>query len=169
MTGSLPPERLTKEAFAPFGDVIEPADAERLLINEGTTVRFNDLAAVDVGREGGRPLISIFRAEPRPAPIAIRMVERHPLGSQAFFPLARHDWLVVVCRSAATPDPAALRCFRATGGQGVNYRPGVWHHPLLVLQMQDFLVVDRGGPGDNLEEHWFGTPESGPAATILPG
>ena len=167
MTGVVPAEPLTREAFAPFGDVIERADAQRLLINQGTTVRFHDLASVDVGR-GGHPLISIFRAEPRPTPIAIRMVERHPLGSQAFYPLAPRDWLVVVCRGAAAPDPATLRCFRATGEQGVNYRPNTWHHPLLVLRPQDFLVVDRGGPGDNLEEHWFGAPESAAVAAIIP-
>lgn len=155
LPATLPVEPLSAEAFAPFGDVIEPADAQRLLINEGTTVRFHDLAAVDVGRGGGRPLISIFRARPRPVPIAIRMVERHPLGSQAFFPLAPHSWLVVVCRGEPVPEPATLRCFLATGGQGVNYRPNAWHHPLLVLQPQDFLVVDRGGPGDNLEEFRF--------------
>lgn len=172
MTGNLPvslsAEPLTREAFAPFGDVIERADAQRLLINEGTTVRFHDLAAVDVDRNGGHPLISIFRAEPRPTPIAIRMMERHPLGSQAFYPLAPHDWLVVVGRGAAAPDPSVLRCFRATGEQGVNYRPDTWHHPLLVLQPQDFLVVDRGGPGDNLEEHWFAAPESAAVAEIFP-
>ena len=165
---TLPVEPLNKAAFAPFGDVIERAGAQRLLINEGTTERYHDLAAVDVGRGGGRPLISIFRATPRPRPIAIRMMERHPLGSQAFYPLARHDWLVVVCRGAAAPDPSSLRCFRPTGGQGVNYRPDTWHHPLLVLQPQDFLVVDRGGPGDNLQEHWFGAPDSGAAAAIIP-
>lgn len=156
---SLPVEPLTKEAFAPFGEVIERADAQRLLINEGTTVRFHDLAAVDVGRDGGHPLISIFRAEPRTAPIAIRMMERHPLGSQAFYPLTKQDWLVVVCRGHAAPDTATLRCFRASGEQGVNYRPNTWHHPLLVLQPQDFLVVDRGGSGENLDEHWFGAAE----------
>ena len=132
----------------------------RLLINEGTTVRFHNLAAIEVGRDDGHPLISIFRAEPRPVPIAIRMMERHPLGSQAFFPLVPHDWLVVVCHGAAAPDTATLRCFRASGEQGVNYRPNTWHHPLLVLQPQDFLVVDRGGPGENLDERWFGAAES---------
>lgn len=152
---NLPVEPLTAEAFAPFGDVIQRADAERLLINEGTTVRFHDLAAVDVGRDGGHPLISIFRATPRPRPIAIRMMERHPLGSQAFYPLAPHDWLVVVCHGAAAPEAATLRCFRASGEQGVNYRPNTWHHPLLVLQPQDFLAIDRGGPEKNLDEHWF--------------
>ena len=155
MTRTLPIEPLTREAFAPFGDVIEWADAEQLVINEGTTVRFHDLAQVDVAGAGGRPLISIFRAQPRPVPIGIRMMERHPLGSQAFYPLAMQDWLVVVCQGADAPEPATLRCFRATGEQGVNYRPDTWHHPLLVLEAQDFLVIDRGGPGENLDEHWF--------------
>ena len=166
MPTSLPVEPLTGEAFAPFGDVIERADAQQLLINEGTTVRFHDLATIDVGCEGGRPLISIFRATPRPSPIAIRMMERHPLGSQAFYPLAPYDWLVVVCRGDTAPEPATLRCFRATGAQGVNYRPNTWHHPLLALQPQDFLVIDRGGPGENFEEHRFGAPEAAAAVAV---
>lgn len=148
-------EPLTKQAFAPFGNVIETAGAQELSINEGTTTRFHDLAAVDVRRECGKPILSVFRATPRLQPILIRMVERHPLGSQAFYPLADQAWLVVVCNGVDAPDPATLRCFQASGAQGVNYLPGTWHHPLLVLQPQDFLVVDRDGPGDNLEEVWF--------------
>ena len=148
-------EPLTKQAFAPFGDVIETAGAQEFSINEGTTTRYHDLAAVDVGREEGKPILSVFRATPRPQPIVIRMMERHPIGSQAFYPLARQDWLVVVCDGVDAPDPATLKCFGADGAQGVNYRPNTWHHPLLVLQPQDFLVVDRAGPGDNLEEAWF--------------
>lgn len=151
----LPVEPLTKTAFAPFGDVVETDGAEELSINEGTTTRFHDLATVDAGRESGKPILSIFRARPRPQPVLIRMMERHPLGSQAFYPLADQPWLVVVCGGEDAPDPATLRCFRASGAQGVNYHPNIWHHPLLVLQPQDFLVVDRDGPGDNLEEVWF--------------
>ena len=38
----------------------------------------------------------------------------------------------------------------------MNYARNVWHHPLLVLEPDhDFLVVDRGGAGENLEEVWF--------------
>lgn len=151
----LPVEPLTKTAFAPFGDVIETSGAQEFNINEGTTTRFHDLAAVDVVRDGGKPILSIFRATPRRQPILIRMMERHPLGSQAFCPLADQDWLIVVCEGSNAPDPATLRCFRASGTQGVNYRPDTWHHPLLVLHPQEFLVIDRDGPGDNLEEAWF--------------
>ena len=140
---------LTPEAFEPFGQVLQTRGARSFPINQGTTTRFDGLAVAETGANG-RAAISIFRGTPRPHPIAITMLERHPLGSQAFFPLGDLPWLVVV---ADRPDPSALRCFRATGTQGVQYATGVWHHPLLVLaDQQDFLVVDRAGPGENLEE-----------------
>ena len=155
----LPVEPITRAVFAPFGEVIEAADAERRIINEGTTERFHALAHADAAAEGGATIVSLFHANRRPFPILVRMLERHPLGSQAFFPLSAHDWLVVVGIGNARPEPASIRCFRATGTQGVNYARNVWHHPVLVLEStQDFLVVDREGPGDNLEECWFETP-----------
>ena len=143
---------LTKPAFAGFGDVIEIRDAERRLINAGTTTRFHDLAGVDVADGGGAPLISIFRSQPFAFPVEITMMERHPLGSQAFFPLAGRPFLVAVA-----PDdngrPGTPLAFLADGAQGVNYAKNVWHHPLLALNsVSDFLVVDRGGPGENLQE-----------------
>jgi ureidoglycolate lyase len=149
MTSILPIEPLTRQAFARFGQVLQTEGAQHFLINEGTTTRFDALAAVDPGADG-RAILSIFRGTRRPAPIIIAMLERHPLGSQAFMPLSAHDWLVVV---AERPRADALRCFLATGAQGVQYDSNIWHHPLLVLAPeQDFLVVDRQGPGDNLEE-----------------
>jgi len=152
MLRRLATEPLTKAGFAAFGDVIEADGAERLTINAGTAERLHDLADIDVSRDGGHPLFSIFRATPWPQPVAIRMMERHPLGSQAFYPLSDEDWIVVVCEGREAPDPATLRCFRASGRQGVNFRPNTWHHPLLVLAPQAFVVIDRGGPGDNLDE-----------------
>ena len=146
---SLVIEPLTSEAFAPFGTVIETAGAHHFPINQGTTIRFHALATADPGPDG-HAILSIFRGTRRPDPIRLTMLERHPLASQAFFPLSSHDWLAVVAKE---PHADGLRCFRATGDQGVNYARGVWHHPLLVLQPeQDFLVVDRDGPGENLEE-----------------
>ena len=145
-------ERLTREAFAPFGDVIELDGARHYPINEGTTERYHDLARVDVSTQGGRPLINVFRAQPRAWPIDIAMMERHPLGSQAFVPLSDAPYLIVVA-PAGDLDPTKLRAFSTRGWQGVNYAKGVWHHPLLALErVSDFLVVDRGGDGPNCDE-----------------
>ena len=153
---SLAIEPLTRAAFEPFGEVLEMAGASPRMINEGTTERYHALAQVDVGSESGKAIVSLFRASRRPLPILIGMLERHPLGSQAFYPLQPDDWLVVVGEGKARPEPGRIRCFRATGGQGVNYARNVWHHPVLILApRQDFIVVDREGPGNNLEECWF--------------
>ncbi len=152
----LTPKPLTRDAFAPFGDVIEVAGADSFLINQGTTTRFHDLAAIDVGENDGRPVISIFRGAPRSSPIIIQMMERHPVASQAFFPLAARPYLVVVAEAGAAPSVDRLHAFIAGDNQGVNYHRGVWHHPLLALQAEsDFLIIDRGGIGDNLDEHRF--------------
>ena len=142
---------LTGEAFAPFGTVIETAGAESFPINGGTTTRYHALAEADPGPSGAA-ILSIFRATRWPEPVEIRMLERHPLATQAFFPLSAEDWLVVVA-GGERPTADDLRLFHARGDQGVQYGRGVWHHPLLVLaEQQDFLVVDRQGSGENLEE-----------------
>lgn len=146
-------EALTREAFAPFGDVIETDGAAHYPINQGTTERYHDLARVVAAGGNARVMVSLFVADPRGEPLTISMLERHPLGSQAFYPLQDEEWLVVV---GTAPQPDALRVFRASGRQGVNYAPGTWHHPLIVFSPGSrFLVVDRGGDGVNLEEVGF--------------
>ncbi|CAM2178198.1 Ureidoglycolate lyase [Paraburkholderia sacchari] len=145
-------ELLTREAFAPFGDVIELAGAKQIPINLGTTIRYHDLAKVDVTDENGRTLVNLFRGQPRALPFEIKMLERHPLGSQAFVPLNDKPYLVVVA-PAGELDVTKIRAFVSHGWQGVNYAKGVWHHPLIALgEVSDFIVVDRGGDGLNLNE-----------------
>lgn len=145
------PEPLTEKSFAPFGQVIEPNQTKSFMINEGTTERHHALSKVEL--DEGSAILSIFRGRSRPWPLELKLVERHPLGSQAFVPLQAEPWLVVV---ASEPAPEAARCFLAQGNQGVQYAKGIWHHPLLpLISKQDFLIVDREGPGKNLEEvHW---------------
>jgi ureidoglycolate lyase len=150
---ALTPEPLTKAAFAPFGDVVETDGALPVEINQGFARRFNALAGIDVTTNGAPVNISLFDAKPRPQPIAIRLMERHPLGTQLFMPLQDRPWLVVVCGDPQ--DTASYRAFTATGRQGVNYARNVWHHPLLVVgEGERFMVVDRSG-ADNLEEVWL--------------
>lgn len=144
-------EPLTRAAFAPFGDVIEADSAnDRYNVNDGTATRFHDLARIDTALDNGQPVISIFRAQPRELPFDIHMLERHPLGSQAFVPLdPAASFVVVVAADPQTPP----RAFLAHHGQGINYHRGTWHHPLIALdRVGDFLVIDRDGEGDNCDE-----------------
>ncbi|CAM5182321.1 Ureidoglycolate lyase OS=Castellaniella defragrans OX=75697 GN=allA PE=3 SV=1 [Castellaniella defragrans] len=145
-------EPLTREAFAPFGDVIQADDAVRHFpINNGNTERYHDLAHIDPG-EDGRAIVSIFRGQPRALPFTVSMMERHPKACQAFIPLSGRPYLVVVADPASRPTVDDLRVFLCTKDQGVNYAKGVWHHPLLALDdVSDFLIIDRAGPGDNCD------------------
>lgn len=151
---------LTPAAFAPFGDVIGVnAARDRYAINAGTTERLHALGRVS--HDGGDVVISIGLAQARVFPFAIRMLERHPLGSQAFIPLDGRPYVVVVAESPeATP-----KAFLARHGEGVNFRAGTWHHPLIALANDSrFLIVDRDGPSANCEEaalpaaYWIESP-----------
>ncbi len=146
-------EPLTKTAFAPFGEVVEMEGGEQITINQNFAQRFNNLAHIDVEHEGGSVNISLASAIPRPQPIAMKLMERHPLGSQIFYPLQDEPWLVLVCGDPK--DGSTYRAFKASGQQGINYKRNAWHHPLLVLNPSRFIVVDRQGPGTNLEEVWL--------------
>ena len=151
---TIPVAPLTQAEFSPFGEVVEVDARDLLTINQGYASRANDLAGVDVLASGGSVNVSVFIAQARPVPIEVKVMERHPLGSQLFFPLQDEPWLVLVCTDPLVP--ASYRAFAATGRQGVNYGRNVWHHPLLVLGSGDrFLVIDRKGPGNNLEEVWL--------------
>ncbi|TED28711.1 ureidoglycolate lyase [Pseudomonas aeruginosa] len=149
-------EPLTKEAFAPFGDVIETAGSDYFMINNGSTRRYHKLATVETAQPEDNAIISIFSAEKLEMPLRIRMLERHQLGSQAFIPLLGNPFLVVVAPLGDVPVPGLVRAFLTNGRQGVNYHRGVWHHPVLTIEKRDdFLVVDRSGSGNNCDEHFF--------------
>jgi ureidoglycolate lyase len=141
---------LTAAAFSAFGDVIECSDrVESFKINRGFTTRFHNLAKVDVTADNGEAIISILRTQPLGWPVIITMMERHPLGSQAFISLSNNPYLVVVAPKGKL-DLSQIKVFLAQGNQGVNYHKGTWHHFCLALnEVSDFLVVDRQGPGNN--------------------
>lgn len=146
------PKPLTSEAFCVFGDVIEAsANANDFSINDGFTQRYHDLAKVDVNDNQGHAIISIFRSTPLAQPIAIKMMERHPYGSQAFIPMGEAPYLVVVA-PAGKFNINSIEVFIANSNQGVNYHKGTWHHFCLALVSEsDFLVVDRDGEGGNCD------------------
>jgi ureidoglycolate lyase len=146
------PQQLTAENFAVYGDVISVSEsAEHFAINDGHTMRYHDLAEVDVTEQQGKTLLNIFRSTPLAFPLPIEMMERHPLGSQAFIPMSNQPYVVVVAPSGEL-DTSKIEVFLASSKQGVNYHKGTWHHFCLALnEVSDFLVVDRGGKGDNCD------------------
>ncbi|MGK4343428.1 ureidoglycolate lyase [Ectopseudomonas oleovorans] len=104
--------------------------------------------------------VNLFEGRAWHAPIAIGMLERHPLGSQAFYPVDGGRMLIVVAPPGDL-DESQIRAFISAPDQGVNYARGTWHHPLLCLQHPGrFLVVDRGGEGHNCDEQLLKQPLS---------
>ncbi|MDK3072301.1 ureidoglycolate lyase [Sedimentitalea sp. JM2-8] len=147
---------ITREAFAPFGDLMDCAGEPDKIINQGQCGRYHDRAKLDFA--DGRAGISLFNANPRSLPLALDMVERHPEGSQAFVPMSYLPFLVVVAPDAGG-NPGTPLAFVTEPGQAVNLHRGTWHGVLTPLHAPGlFAVIDRIGAGDNLEEHWFDSP-----------
>jgi ureidoglycolate lyase len=148
-------QTLTQDAFRPFGDVIQEEGADSYKINRGSTLRIHDLCKVKA-KSRGRILVSFFRAlDTVSLPYRPVLLECHPLGSQAFIPQGDARFLVLVAPAGDIPDLDKLQAFVTDGKQGVNYAPGVWHLPLASFSLATYVVVDRGGPGDNLREFEF--------------
>ncbi len=150
---------LTKANFAPYGSVIERYDTceqtadNTYEINNGYAVRHHALAKSQL--DGGSVGMSIFRAKKRENPIALSVMDYHPLGTQAFVSMEGQDYIVVVAKAGVPPHSANdLAVFYAKSNQAVQYDTNVWHHPLLALgRDSDFLVIDRiNGEGDNCHE-----------------
>ena len=147
---SINPKPITKENFSKFGDMITTADIKPIEINEGYAKRFDGIANLNTSKDNGETIISIFSALKRSFPLKIDMMEKHPLGSQAFIPMKQTTFLVLVAPEGNNPDLNKIEAFIVPPEIGVNYNPGTWHFPLIATEDMNFLVVDRKGSGDNL-------------------
>jgi ureidoglycolate lyase len=162
MTRHLEPKPLTATAFAPYGDVIEVSGEPTTIINQGMCDRYNDLARLDF--TDGRPGLSLFDAKARHFPYLVDMLERHPKGSQAFVPITQVPFLVVVADDDGG-KPTNIQAFVTRPGQSINLHPGTWHGVLAPIEAPgQYVVIDRIGSPDNLEEHWLDDPLIVPSA-----
>ena len=144
------PKPITKENFSKYGDVITTKGIKPLEINDGYAKRFDGIANLDTSIDGGETTICIFSALKRSFPMKINMMEKHPLGSQAFIPMQETTFLVLVAPKGSKPNINEIESFIVPPHIGVNYNPGIWHFPLISTKDMNFLVVDRKGSGDNL-------------------
>ena len=139
------PQPLSREAFAPFGDVIDIPDAA------GRT--YYDDALGNLRPHARASLSAILKADSAERPLRADLLERHEFSSQTFIPIDVARWLIVVAPHAAAggPDLGGVRAFIANGRQGVTYRPNTWHHGLTVLDRPGrfavFMWLD-GSTGD---------------------
>ncbi len=147
---------LTKEDFAPFGDLLDISGEPDKIINQGNCGRYHNRAGLDF--IDGAAGISLFDAKPRALPYELKMMERHPLGSQAFIPMNYAPFLIIAALDNGG-TPGLPMAFLSTSGQAINFHRNVWHGVLTPLHGPGlFAVVDRIGEGANLEEVFFDTP-----------
>ena len=149
------PIKISRENFAQYGDLITSDDISPININAGYAKRFDDLANLDTSKDGGKTIISIFSALKRKFPMKIDMMEKHPLGSQAFIPMKETTFLTFVAPQGKAPEIDKIQSFIVPPKAGVNYKPGTWHFPLISTEDINFLVIDRKGNGENLIIHKF--------------
>ena len=144
------PKPITKDNFSKFGDMISTENLKSLEINNGYAKRFDDIANINTSQDNGETTVSIFSALKREFPMKIDMMEKHPLGRQAFMPMKETTFLAFVAPDGKKPDLKKIESFIVPPGIGINYNPGTWHFPLISTENMNFLVVDRKGSGENL-------------------
>ena len=149
------PKKITRKNFKKFGDVISTKKIKSININDGYAKRFNDLCRINTSSKKGSTIVSIFSAKKRKFPMNIKMMEKHSLGSQAFIPMEETTFLVFVAPKEKKPNIKKLKSFIIPKQIGINYRPGIWHFPLISTKNMNFLVIDRKGKGNNLTIHNF--------------
>ena len=144
------PVKISKENFANYGDLISTDNVKPIDINNGYAKRFDNLANINTLKDQGKTIVSIFTARKRNFPMKIDMMEKHPLGSQAFIPMKETTFLTFVAPHNVKLDIEKIESFIIPPGIGINYKPGTWHFPLISTENMNFLIVDRQGPGNNL-------------------
>lgn len=134
-------------AFAPYGQLLEtPANGGRQ----------DYAAALSASGDGLKPNLAIVRGEPKPMPLRLEAMERHPASSQAFMPLSASRYLVLVCPSNAdgTPDLGRLEAFQCNGNQAINYSRGTWHHGMTTLGEAGTFAMFMWDEGHERDTEW---------------
>ena len=149
------PKKITSKNFKKFGDLISTKKIKPININNGYAKRFNNLCKINTSLKKGNTIMSIFSAKKRKFPMKIKMMEKHPLGSQAFVPMSATKFLVFVAPKGDKPDINKIQSFLVPKQTGVNYKAGIWHFPLISMKNMNFLIVDRKGKGNNLVIYKF--------------
>ena len=149
------PIKINRSNFATYGDLISTNDINPVNINTGYAKRFDNLANLNTSKDEGETIVSIFSALKRTFPMTIDMMEKHPLGSQAFIPMQETTFLSFVAPTGESPDINKIQSFIIPPKNGINYKPGIWHFPLISTEDTNFLVIDRKGEGENLIIHKF--------------
>ena len=149
------PKTINKKNFSKFGQIIDTSKKTYFRINNGYAKRYDNLGKINTSTKKGKTIVSIFSAKKRLFPMKIDMMEKHPLGSQAFIPMKETSFFAFVAPKGNRPNLKKIKSFIIPKQTGINLNPGIWHFPLISTKNMNFLVIDRKGKGKNLIIHKF--------------
>ena len=147
--------KISNNNFFEFGDFINPYDKEGEDINTNTTKSYFDLANIEILGDNNQARLNLFDAKKRIFPLIIDMLENHPFSSQVFLPLGNNPFFVIVCPPSVKPDLNNLKIFKVENGNGVNFKPMVWHFPLISINDAKYITIDKKNADSNLEIYNF--------------
>jgi len=152
-------KKITKENFSLYGDLISIKDKNSEEINNNTTESFFDLANIEILGDDKNSRLNIFKAKKRIFPLNIDMLEMHPLSSQVFLPITKTNFIVLVTPINRKPDLQKIECFKVLDGDGINFKPYIWHFPLISIEDAKFITIDKKDSKKNIEIYKFAENE----------
>ena len=148
-------KEITKDNFSLYGDLITIRNKISQNINKNTTQSFFDLANIEILGEDNNARLNIFNAKKRIFPLNIDMLEMHPFSSQVFLPMSKIDFIVLVAPIDKKPDLNKIECFKVSNGDGINFKSGIWHFPLISTQDAQFITIDKKDAKKNIKIYKF--------------
>jgi ureidoglycolate lyase len=127
-------EPMTREAFAPFGVLLDTRGVVTIDVGDGMT--------------------SMTGATSEWRPFTFNFMARHLRTMQVFSPLASSRAVIAVAPPSIEPKPRIdqIRAFITDGRLPYAYHKGTWHTaPFPVGDWASYLVVDRSG---TLDDDW---------------
>lgn len=170
-------EPITWKAFAPFGELVraypDPSEAPPGILHGGNPAvqitKLSWLSNLATTFTDAPTSISVYRSQAQ-RHVDIDRLERHPYSSQAFIPMGKDSWggkgesplpaggkvIVVVAEGGDKPDLSTLRAFVMEPSCALNFKIGVWHHPLIVTEEMDVASIQTmSGDARDCEEIEF--------------
>ncbi len=147
-------EPISREEYSKYGSLIAADESLPFKhANMQTAKRFDYLADVTNLRTEAKLNLCVFRCNPLAQfPLQLKLLEKHKHSTQVFMPMTSGArFLVIVSLGGERPDLETLKVFEASNGQGISYKPGVWHYPMTVIDEPiDFacLVWEDGSKDD---------------------
>ena len=106
------PKKINKKNFNKFGQIIDTSKKKYFRINNGYAKRYDNLGKINTSTKKGKTIVSIFSAKTRKFPMKIDIMEKHPLGSQAFIPMKETSFLVFVAPRGSKPNLKKIESFK---------------------------------------------------------